>query len=150
MSLIFLAWSVIMWVSSSLCSIVPEIPFQKPFCIFVFIYSFCTKYEYIRFRIIDVKTFAKTGCKVIGRKLDGSFALSFLWMSIVKACFHDLGSNPLSQQCDIIRWRAVRSIGQFFNTKILIWSKEHADDPDFIFLMILEISEYVGAVISKE
>ena len=50
----------------------------------------------------EVKTFEGTDCKVIGRKLAGSLAFSFLWMRIVQACFHSFGTDPVDQAVRII------------------------------------------------
>ena len=84
------------------------------------------------------------GCSVIGRKFAGLSWLSFLWIRIVKLFFHTLGITFFFQQCTIIRCKTVRIKGQCFNTKILIWSNGHAEDPDFIRFTTLEISWYVG------
>ena len=50
----------------------------------------------------EVKIFKGTDCKVIGRKLAGSLAFSFLWMRMVKAHFHSLGTDPVDQAVRII------------------------------------------------
>ena len=50
----------------------------------------------------EVKTFKGTDGKVIGRKLAGSLAFSFLWMMIVQAHFHSLGTDPVDQALRII------------------------------------------------
>ena len=49
-----------------------------------------------------VKTFKGTDCKVIERKLARSLAFSFLWMRIVQAHFHSLGTDPVDQAVCII------------------------------------------------
>ena len=50
----------------------------------------------------EVKTFKGTDCRVIGRKLAGSLTFPFLWMRIVQAFFHSLGTNPVDQAVRII------------------------------------------------
>ena len=59
----------------------------------------------------EVKTFKGTDCKVIGRKLAGSLAFSFLWMRIVEARFHSLGTDPVDQAVRIISDKQVRRKG---------------------------------------
>lgn len=49
----------------------------------------------------EVKTFKGTDCKVIGRKLAGSLVSSSLWIRIVQACFHLLGTEPVDQALHI-------------------------------------------------
>ena len=48
------------------------------------------------------KNFEGTDCKVIARKLAGSLAFSFLWIRIVQARFHSLGTDPVDQAVRII------------------------------------------------
>ena len=47
----------------------------------------------------EVKT---SDCKVIGWKLAGLLAFSFLWMRVVQTGFHLLGTDPVDQAVHII------------------------------------------------
>lgn len=50
----------------------------------------------------EVKTFKGTDFKVMGQKLAGSLVSSFLWIRIVQAHFHSLGTEPVDQAVRII------------------------------------------------
>ena len=50
-------------------------------------------------RAQEVKTFKGTDSKVIGRKLTGSLAFSFLWLRIVQARFIRLGRIQVPKLC---------------------------------------------------
>ena len=53
-------------------------------------------------RAQEVKIFKGTDSKVIGRKLTGSLAFSFLWLRIVQARFYSPGTDSVAQAVRII------------------------------------------------
>ena len=69
----------------AVCSKVPERLGVKPFWMLCSIKLFHVRKEYIELRRHDVSTFKGTVSSVIGLKLEGLFASSFLWMRIVQA-----------------------------------------------------------------
>ena len=79
-----------------------------------------------------------TAFRVIDRKFDGICELSFLWIKIVKPYLQILRTNFPSQQCvkfDVVPFEELDT-----NIYILIWSYGQAEEPDFILLIIFEIS----------
>ena len=103
-----------------MCSIVPEMPDQKPFRMLVSIYSFLQRCLYILFLIQDVNTLQITGSKAIGRKFPGSVLNPFLWIRTVKPFFHTVGTFPIFQDFSVIFQIIVLTIGQRFRTMTLI------------------------------
>ena len=78
----------IMLAICAVCSKVPERLGVKPFWMLCLIKQFETRKEYIELRRHDVRIFNGIVSSVIGRKLEGLFASSFLSMRIVQALFH--------------------------------------------------------------
>ena len=64
-----------------------------------------TRKEYIAFRRHDVNTFKGTDWSVMGRKFEGSLVSPFLWISMVHALFHSVGTVP---DCQISPISSVR------------------------------------------
>ena len=136
---LFLACLMI-WVSSSVCSIVPDIALQKPFCIFDSINWFSRRKLQILFRIKDEYIFAKTGWSFFGQKFERFILENFLLIKIVNACFQQLGKFHSLQQCDIILCIKVLNIGHLFRIIVLIWSCREGDPLDMSLLIIPVIS----------
>ena len=80
-----------------MCSRVPDRLGVNPFCMLCSIKLLDVRNEYIAFRRQDVNTFKGTDSRVIGRKLEGSLVLPFLWISMVHALFHSVGTVPERQ-----------------------------------------------------
>ena len=93
---------------------------------------------------------ANTDCNVIGWKFDGSFPSPFLWIKMVKACFHLLVNILFIQQWDIILRMIVLRIGHLFRITILIWSWGQGEPLDFILLIMFVVSRYFGFSLINE
>ena len=78
----------------AVCSRVPDRLGVKPFCMLCSMKLLDERKEYIAFRRQDVNTFKGMDSSVIGRKLEGSLVLPFLWIKMVHAFFHSVGTVP--------------------------------------------------------
>ena len=88
-----------MYVKVSVCSIVPEIPVQKPTYLNV-CFNVAVIYKEVVHSISNkrCKTFAQTGSNVIGLKMDGSFTVPFSYISTQKPFLQVTGMTFLVQQ----------------------------------------------------
>ena len=101
--------------------------------------QFETRKEYIELRRHDVNIFKGMVSRVIGRKLEGLSASSFLWMRIVQALFHSAGTDPDSQTARISSVRWVLRKGQRLKHIIESWSRGQGE-PDAFILRITDVT----------
>ena len=88
---------LIMSAICAVCSRVPDRLGVKPFCMLCSTKLLDARKEYTAFRRQDVNTFKGMDSSVMGRKFEGSLLLPFLWISMVHALFHSVGTVPDSQ-----------------------------------------------------
>ena len=69
-----------------------------------------------------MKSFKGTDSRVLGQKFEGSLESSLLWMRIVAAFFHSLGTIPEIQTFRMVSVRFDVRYKHYFKHIIEIWS----------------------------